>query len=166
MGNVAIINDISGVSREISCIACGIQSGEVRLPVERLAETEHFVLEQDFEWPIEGFLIVASKRHVFCLDELDEEETEECFALVRKARKALREVMGTKYVTMIFHEKTPTSHFHVWLFPWHDWMLEKFSGKPHEVSDIMKFSKEHFSDEKNLNAIRVTVENIRKTLSL
>ena len=161
---MAIIKDISGASREISCIACGIQSGEVQLPVERLAETEHFVLEQDFEWPIEGFLIVASKRHVFCLDELDEKETGECFALVRKARKALREVMGKKYVTMIFHEKTPTSHFHVWIFPWHKWMLENFSGKPHEVLDIMKFSKEHFSDEEHLNAIRVTAENIRKSL--
>lgn len=161
---MAIITDISGISREISCIACGIQSGEVRLPVERLAETERFVLEQDFEWPIEGFLIVASKRHVFCLDELSEEEMKECFALVRKARKALREVIGTKYVTLVLHEKTPTSHFHVWIFPWHDWMLEGFSGKPHEVLDVMKFAKEHFSGEEHLNAIRATAEKIRKAM--
>lgn len=165
MKNMATITDISGVSQEISCIACGIQSGSVNLPVERIAETEHFFLEQDFEWPIEGFLIVASKRHVFCLDELNEKETEECFDLVRKARKTLREVIGTEYITLVLHEKTPTSHFHAWIFPWHAWMFEKFSGKPHEVLDVMKFAKEHFSDEEHLKVIRTTAEKIQRALS-
>lgn len=110
-------------------------------------------------------MIVASKRHVFCLDELDEKEAEECFDLVRKARKTLRKVIGTECITLVLHEKTPTSHFHAWIFPWHAWMFEKFSGKPHEVLDVMKFAKEHFSDEEHLKVIRTTAEKIQRALS-
>ena len=62
--SMAKVIDISGKEHEIACIACAIQKGEVELPVERVAETKHFVVEQDFEFPIEGFLIIASKRHI------------------------------------------------------------------------------------------------------
>ena len=56
--------DVEGKSHEIDCIACSIQSGEGPLSVNRIAETDHFIVEQDFEYPIAGFLIVASKRHI------------------------------------------------------------------------------------------------------
>ena len=61
---MTIIKDILGVEHNINCIACSIQDGQITLPVERISETNYFVAEQDLEYPIEGFVILVSKRHI------------------------------------------------------------------------------------------------------
>ncbi len=134
------IQDISGKEHDIDCIACAIQSGEVTLPVERIAETEHFVAEQDFEWPIEGFTIVASKRHIKSITELSEEESADLMRFLISCRNAMRDQLGIKEVTLIQEEGGTSSHFHVWLFPWLPWMDER--GYTHKIQSIIPIMKE------------------------
>lgn len=149
------IIDISGKEHEIECIACAIQVKEVELPVERIFETENFVVEQDFEWPIEGFLIIASKRHIHSVLEFNEDEESEFLEVFKKSRKAMKDVLEIDEVTIIQEEggATSTSHFHVWLFPWHNWMRDHGS-KLQDIRLLMKQAKERFSDEESLEKLK------------
>lgn len=161
---MAEIIDINGNKHEIECIACAIQGGEIVLPIERIAETENFVVEQDLEWPIEGFMVIVSKRHFLSIDELSDKEMEEFCKLMRATRMALRKILGISAVTLVQEESTATSHFHFWFFPWHNWMREKWNGKLYEIRDIMKYAKQEFSEKENLETIRQSAVKLRQAL--
>ncbi|MCX6735537.1 MAG: hypothetical protein NTZ13_00445 [Candidatus Parcubacteria bacterium] len=155
------IKDISGTEHNIDCIACSIQSGEVSLPVERIAETEYFVAEQDFEYPIEGFVIIASKRHVKSILEFtDAEQTDLCRFLI-KCRRAMKEKLGIDEITIVQEEPSSSSHFHVWMFPWHSWMFE-YKRKVNNVMKIMDFAKEEYSNEFELIKIRESTKKLKE----
>ena len=113
------IKDIGGKEYEINCIACAIAEGKIQLPMENLAETENFIAEQDTECPIEGFVIISSRKHIYSVDEMADSEIEELAKLMKKVRSAMRKVLGIEKVTIVQEENTSNSHFHIWLFPWH-----------------------------------------------
>jgi diadenosine tetraphosphate (Ap4A) HIT family hydrolase len=141
------IIDISGVEHEVDCIACAIQSGNVTLPVKRITETEYFVAEQDFEYPIEGFVIIASKRHIKSVAELTADEQEDLMAFLIKCRKAMKEVLGIEELTIVQEETSSSSHFHIWLFPWHQNMDKLNKKKISNISEIMKRAKDNVTPE-------------------
>ncbi len=147
------IIDISGKEQNVKCIACAIQKNKVELPVERIGETKNFVVEQDFEWPIEGFLIIASKRHIHSILEFNKEEEKEFLDFLKKSRKLMKDILGVEKVTIVQEEDSSTSHFHVWLFPWHDWM-KPHGQKLQDIKNLMKYAKENFSDKEHLDKIR------------
>ena len=70
------------------CLGCAIALGRLLPPGGRLGESEHFVVHQDPEVPIRGFLIIASKRHLRSIAEMSAAEAAELFALVHRARLA------------------------------------------------------------------------------
>ena len=154
------IIDISGNEQEVKCIACAIQKKEIELPVERIWETKNFVVEQDFEWPIEGFLIIASKRHIHSILDFNRDEEREFFQVLKRSRKAMKKVLGIEKVTIVQEEDSQTSHFHVWLFPWHKWM-KKHGTKLQDIKNLMKYAKENFSDKKNFNKIKKAGQKLK-----
>lgn len=147
------IIDISGKEQKVDCIGCAIQKGEVKTFVERIGETKNFVLEQDFEYPIEGFLILASKRHIQSVLEFNREEKNEFLDFLIKSRKIMKDILGINRVTIIQEEGSFDSHFHVWLFPWHNWM-KLHGSKIQDIKNLMKYAKENFSDKKHLDNIK------------
>lgn len=157
--------DVAGTSHDAECVACDVQSGKIVLPVMRIAETKSFVVEQDSECAIEGFLVIVSKRHVFSIDEFNDEETIELARLVAATRRAMRAVFGNIGVTMVQEERTRTSHFHLWLFPWHGWMLERWSGKTNEMEEIMAYSRNNLSSPAVLEQVRETAARLKESLS-
>ena len=132
------IFDLAGKEHDVTCIACAIQKGDIALPVERVAETKYFVAEQDCEYPIEGFLIVVSKRHIKSIAEFTNEEQTNFITFLTKCRKAMKETLKIDDVTIIQEETSTSSHFHVWLFPWLSWM----STKDRKISSILEVMKE------------------------
>lgn len=155
------IIDIAGKEQNIECIACAIQNNEVNLPVERIFETDNFVVEQDFEWPIEGFLIIASKRHIHSILEFNKDEEKEFLKVIFKSRQVMKDVLGVNEVTIIQEERSLTSHFHIWLFPWYDWMSEHGS-KLQDIKNLMIYAKDNFSDEKSLEKIRKSNKKLKE----
>ncbi len=66
------ITDFQNNRYTCDCLGCAIGAGEVSPPGGLICESEHFVVHQDPEVPVRGFLIIASKRHpVDCPDERD-----------------------------------------------------------------------------------------------
>ena len=147
------IIDIAGKEHEINCIACSIQNGEVELPVGRIAETEHFVVEQDFGYPIEGFMILVSKRHIKSISEFTDDEQKDFIDFMMKCRNAMKEKLGVEEITIIQEEPSSSSHFHVWLFPWLPWM-SGYKKKVNNVMTIMDIAKKERSTTDELEKIK------------
>ena len=155
------IKDISGIKHEIECIACSIQNGEVALPIERITETEYFVAEQDFEYPIEGFVIIASKRHIKSILEFTKEEQNDFSNFLVECRKAMKEKLGIEEVTIVQEETSGSSHFHVWLFPWLPWMSEH-KRKVNNVMKIMDIAKSERLNDSELTKINVSNSKLKE----
>jgi diadenosine tetraphosphate (Ap4A) HIT family hydrolase len=141
------------------CIGCAIASKSIIPPGGLILETENFVIHQDPEIPIKGFMIIASKKHVSSLVQLNREEACELFDLVYRARVALSNIEGIMSVTIIQEERS--KHFHLWLFPRYEWMSESFDSSLTSVRAITKAARNERKTEENVSEILSAVEQIK-----
>ena len=117
------------------CIGCCIGSGEIIPPGGIIAETKNFVLHQDPEVPVKGFLIIESKKHIKSISQLTLEKSMELFDLVYSARLAMKNITDIKEVTIIQEERS--AHFHLWLLPRYEWMTNKFTNSLSSIREMM-----------------------------
>lgn len=68
------VESIDGEVKEVECIGCALQNGELKGFGDLIAETENFEVQQDLEIPILGFLIISSKKHVKGIADFSKEE--------------------------------------------------------------------------------------------
>ncbi len=106
----------NGNTVEVECLSCALTSGLIEPEGGIVIETEFFHAHQDVAYPIKGLVILASKRHIKCLDELTEEERIDYITVLSKIRKAQRETLGIEHVYYFYNEDT-THHFHTWMVP-------------------------------------------------
>lgn len=158
-----MFRDFLGKEWDCKCMGCAMGTGEITPPGGVIASTENFIIHQDPEIPIPGFLIIASKKHIYSISQLDPQEANELFALVYRARKALADVKGIREVTIIQEERS--RHFHLWLLPRYDWMLEGFDNSLSTIRGILAFAKENYKTEENIAEILATVEALRSSLA-
>ena len=159
-----MVKSILGEKKEVDCIGCSLQNGELdRMLVH---ETENFSVEQDYESPIPGFMIISSKKHIKGIEDLDETGRKEFIELLYKVRVAITKVLDVEYVYIIQKEDTiiSRSHFHVWLFPRFLWM-DKFGDKIESVTKIVEYSRKKMKTEDNISKVKDAVEKIKKELS-
>lgn len=154
-----IVQDILGKEWNCKCIGCSIGNGEITPLGEIIMNTENFVLHQDPEVPIKGFLIIASKKHIKSLSELTCEESQELFGLVYRARIALKNIEDIKEAAIIQEERS--DHFHLWLLPRYEWMDEKFKNSLSTVREILFYAKDNYKTEENISDVLATVGIIR-----
>lgn len=100
---------------EVECLSCALTSGEVEAEGGVIVESEYFHAHQDVAYPIKGLVILASKRHFKCFDEINKPEKVDYINLLSKIRKAQREILGIEHVYYFYNEDT-THHFHTWKF--------------------------------------------------
>ena len=127
---------------EKQCIGCKIANEASNFIIY---ETENFVLLQDPEVQLKGFLIVQAKKHVNSLINFNEEEQIELIKLTNKARLALKELNICQEVTIVQEERS--KHFHIWLFPYYEWMQEKFGKGIKYLRDINEYVIQNAKEE-------------------
>jgi diadenosine tetraphosphate (Ap4A) HIT family hydrolase len=154
------IEDIRGIKKQIGCLGCAIQGGEVKSSGGSIASTKYFDAHQDYEIPIPGFVILVSKRHLQSVDEFTKEERLDFIEFLCRLRKTMRQAFDIKIVYLIQEEDT-SHHFHVWLFPRYDWMAEKFGRKIQSVRTIMEYSRENMKTTKNLKKVDEATKKMR-----
>lgn len=143
------------------CIGCSVVNGEL-VPIGGvICETKSFVLAQDPLVMIPGFLIIQSKKHINSLLGLNHDEQQELMELVCKAREAQDKLKICKDVIILQEERS--IHFHVWLFPYYDWMKEKFGQGIAYVRDIIEYIKEN-STEEDRSKTKETAEMVKDFL--
>ncbi len=128
------------------CPACAYANHEFELPCGMSYENDNFTVSQDWELPIEGFFVVAPKRHVEKLSELSRDERIELFDIVDKTIKILRDNKICDRFDIIFEEKE-NRHFHVWIMPRHEWMNDLVDNIIDEIGIILSYAKNNFRNK-------------------
>ena len=139
------------------CPGCAYAKHEFELPCGMAYENDNFTLSQDWELPIEGFLIVSPKRHIEKLSELTDNERNEMFDIVNKTIKILRENNVCDRFEIIFEEKE-NRHLHVWIMPRHKWMTELVDDIIDNIGTILEYAKSNFRSEN----VYAKINNITK----
>ena len=153
----------SGKVVEVECLSCALTSGLIEPDGGVVIETEYFHAHQDVAYPIKGLIILASKRHIKCFDELTNEEQLDYVNLLSKIRKAQRKVLGIEYVYYFYNEDT-THHFHTWLVPRYEWMYE-FGRSVESVRPVLLYARNHLNNEENMKEVMFAIEELKKELN-
>jgi diadenosine tetraphosphate (Ap4A) HIT family hydrolase len=131
--------------------------------VEEVCVTEHFDVHQDWENPIPGFFILASKDiSKQSITDFSEDESLELIHLLRRVRNAMRTALGIESIQIYQSEKTEHG-FHIWIFPRHPWM-EQFGQKVQSIRQIMEFAKETMMTEPVLAEVREAALKVKAAL--
>jgi diadenosine tetraphosphate (Ap4A) HIT family hydrolase len=136
--------------------------GEILFPNEELIDTKYFNAHQDWETPIRGFFIIASKRKIKSIEEFSKEESEEFLELLIRIRRGIREILGIKKV-YLFQNEDSKYNFHIGIFPYHCWM-EKFGKVSGSIRNIMKYAEENLVTEENILEIKKAVKLMKEYL--
>lgn len=146
----------NGNTVEVECLSCALTSGLIEPDGGVVLETEHFHAHQDVAYPIKGLMIVVSKRHIKCLDELTEVEQADYINILAKIRKAQREVLGIEYVYYFYNEDT-THHFHTWVVPRYEWMYQ-FGRSVESVRPVLLHARNEMNEEENLHEVMEAIK--------
>jgi diadenosine tetraphosphate (Ap4A) HIT family hydrolase len=152
----------NGQNVEVECLSCALTSGMIKPDGGVIVETKYFHAHQDVAYPVEGLVILASKRHITCFDELTEEEKLDYINLLTRIRKAQREVLGIEYVYYFYNEDT-THHFHTWMVPRYEWMYE-FGRSVESVRPVLLHARESMNDGENIKKVLSGIDLLRKAL--
>jgi len=153
----------NGKTVEVECLSCALTSGLIEPDGGVIIETEYFHAHQDVAYPIEGLVILASKRHIKCLDELTEDERLDYINIMTLIRKAQREVLGIEYVYYFYNEDT-THHFHTWMVPRYDWMNE-FGRSVESIRPVLLHARNHRNTVENNQKVMKAIEGLRNALN-
>lgn len=160
-GNRMITDFLQNVLVTNGCLGCAIGNGRAVPPGGLIKKTGNFVLHQDPETPIEGFLILAAKSHIKSITELSPSERHELIDLMSQAASAVKELEISEEITILQEERS--SHLHFWLlprFPWMDPLLQTPSG----YRGILAYAKANFTDPVNTQKLLDTVERLKRNL--
>lgn len=135
------------------CPGCAYANHEFYLPCGMAFENARFTLSQDWELPIEGFMIVSPKRCVEKFADLTKEERIEMFDITHKTINILRENNVCDRFDVIFEEKE-NRHLHVWILPRHKWMKEVVGDIIDHIGEIFEYAKENFRNEETYQHIK------------
>ena len=154
---------INYASEEINfsgCPGCAYAKHEFKLPCGMAYENDSFTLSQDWELPIDGFLIVSPKRHIEKLSELTDDERNEMFDIVNKTIKILRENNVCDRFEIIFEEKE-NRHLHVWIMPRHKWMNDLVDNIIDNIGVVLEYAKNNFRSEDIYDKINKTTKIVK-----
>ena len=136
--------DFFGNEINCDCIGCAIAKESLLLPGGIIYDGKSIILGADPEIPIPGFLVITSKRHMSSFSELSREERIEIGDVLVEAEKAIKELGISDEITLVQEERS--SHFHIWIFPTYNWMIEKFGRGISKLRDISAYARENATE--------------------
>ena len=153
------MKDFLGNEWTFDCLGCAIANREIEVPGGVIYDGKAAFLCADPEVPIPGFLIISSKRHVTSFSQFTKEERFEIGEVLFYAEKALKDLKLTDELTIVQEEHS--GHFHIWVFPKYDWMVEKFGQGISYLRAISKYAKEHATVTERENVVKIA-EDVRR----
>lgn len=161
-----MINYANEIVKYEGCPGCAYANHEFKLPCGMAYEDELFTLSQDWELPIEGFMVLSPKKCIEFFSELTEEERIKSFDLVNKTINILKEHNVCDRFNVIFEEKEGR-HFHIWIMPRHKWMSDMFEDITDNIGEIFAYAKSNFHDQSIYNRIKeitnIVKDNIKES---
>lgn len=158
------LKDLTGKEQEVNgCLGCEIAKGDLVPFGGILYKDKYFTITQDFELPIDGFIVISTIRHVEKFTDLTDEERVVLVNLINRSLNILRENQIAEEFNVILEEKQGY-HFHVWLMPRHKWMIEKFGKVLKNIKQIQDYALENMRIKENIDKISQTCEVLRGKL--
>jgi diadenosine tetraphosphate (Ap4A) HIT family hydrolase len=161
-GHMRQITLSNGKQVEVACLSCALTSGLIEPDGGVVLETAYFHAQQDVAYPIKGLIILASKRHITCFDELTEAEKLDYINCLTRIRKAQRDVLGIEYVYYFYNEDT-THHFHTWMVPRYEWMYE-FGRSVESVRPVLLHARNEMNGEQNVREVMAAIHALSREL--
>ncbi len=159
------IKSYEGEERDVDCIGCALQRGEIETSSGIIYDGKYFEVRQDYELPIAGFFIIASKRHIVGFADFSEEEQKEFIKILCKLRKVMKDKLKIRYIEIFMRESTieskkAPSHFHLGLLPKHKWMK-----KLNNTREIIDYAKEKRNNKVNLQKVKKYANKAKKYMN-
>ena len=159
------IEDLTGQKHKLNdCLGCEIIRGNLTPFGGVLYKDNEFAITQDYELPINGFIIISTVRHIEKFTELNDSERINLVNLINKTLSVLRANEIAEEFNVILEEKQGI-HFHVWLMPRHKWMLEKFGKVIKNIKPIQDYALSYLKTEDNFEQIKKTCEILKHELN-
>lgn len=156
--------DIEGREWEYGeCLSCAIVSNQVKSVGGVIYETKNFLVMQDIGRPIDGFIVICSRRHVITYDELTQEERVEFSELLHKVESTLKR-MGVCDYFNIYLAEYKEGHFHVQILPRYKWMEDERGTIIGNLNRGFKYAKENLNTKENIDKIKKTIARLKKEL--
>ena len=160
-----IIVDFTGKKQVLKgCLGCECASGNLVAGVGVLYKNKNLYVLQDFELPIDGFIIISPNRHVEKFTELSQEEQVDIFSVANKILHILESNGVAEEYNLILEEKQGI-HLHLWLMPRHKWMIEKYGNVIKNIKAIQEYSLQNLRTKENINKVLQTCELIKKEMN-
>jgi len=159
-GTRMTFSDITGHPWHTECMGCDMGRGTLNPPGGIILANGSCYLHQDPEVPLEGFLVIGTRRHVQSLDQLSVGEHADLSSLLRHARRLMALVPDLHSVTLVQEERS--THFHLWLFPWYQWMIDRYGGVSLDhIRTIMADAKAEVTSPTQIERVLRWVERLR-----
>ena len=157
--------DVTGKSQYYTnCMGCSILNGELKPFGGILYENENFYVCQDFEVPINGFIIISTKQHLSSINDFTSEQKMDFIMLLDKVLKALKS-LGVAEEFILVQGERKDIHFHISLLPRKDWMKEKFGRVISNLKQIQEYAIENLKTAENLDKIAETCRLLKNELN-
>lgn len=153
----------NGTTVEVECLSCALTTGLIEPDGGTVLETKYFHAHQDVAYPIKGLIILASKRHIKCVDELTEDEQFDYIKTLSRIRRAQRNVLGIEYIYYFYNEDT-THHFHTWMVPRYEWMYN-FGRSIESVRPILLHARNEMNTRENIQEVMAALSSLTKELN-
>lgn len=156
--------NLIGEQITVECLSCSISEKKINV-IGEVLYTKYFSVHQDQEIPIPGFFIISSKRHITSISQFTNEEETDFISVLKKVRLAMKDVLNIEEV-MILQKESSQRHFHVWLFPRYNWMLDvqEYGTTTASITPIIKFAKENLKTAENVQKIKNDAYSVKKFL--
>lgn len=131
----------------------------------KIVKSKYFDISQDFELPINGFIVIGSLRHVKSINDLTSEEKLELIKIIDIVLLNLKKLNVCKEYDVVWEEKE-NSHFHVWLMPRHQELLDVIGCNfIKKIGELFNYAKSNLRTSENLKAINNTINYFKKELT-
>lgn len=114
-----------------TCRGCYLENMQC-LPEELqpIWSNKDFIVRQDAECPVPGFYIISTRKHIQLISDFSIKQAQELGILIYKIRFYMKEILKINRVEIILEERKVNPHFHIWLLPlWED-IIDKYEIDP------------------------------------
>lgn len=122
-------------------MACEIASGAYAPPGDIIFQTEDYVVHQDPYVAIPGFFIISLKRHIFSVDKMTVVEQSAMGNVIAVTGELIKKTTNVEMITLLQEDKVREGHLHIWVFPWHNYILKEFDYTVAKLREIIAHYK-------------------------
>lgn len=141
------------------CGTCRANRGDIKTPGGVIYQDALWRLEHTFEpIPLVGWLVLKPLRHVESFPDLTDGEAESLGPLIRRATRAMREVLQpAKVYVCQFSEAEGFAHVHFHLIP-------RFADTPHELQGpgVFDLLRRATQEQRNLGDVEVAARTAQE----